>query len=269
MENNINCMPIIPMRGLVVFPYMTLNFDAGRDISIRAIDAAIEKRTSVFLVTQKNSDAEAPSVNDLYDVGTIARVKQTMRMPNGVTRVIVEGLRRGYVREVLSLRPYMNGVIEEMEEPYILESPLKDAYVLRMKKTYEEYFTVSPKVSMDDFMHIVTMDSPERICDSIAGNVDFNIETKQKILGSPDIRDRIEELILALANHTQIVELEGRIAQKVKERMDEHQKEYYMREQLRVIQEELGDGITEEAAEYEERIRKLKAKKEVKAFKGS
>ncbi len=252
------------MRGLVVFPYMTLNFDAGRDVSVKALEAAAENKTRVFLVTQRRSEVEHPTMSDLYEVGTIAQVKQIMRMPGGVTRVVVDGLKRGSIREVLSVKPYINGIVEEFDEYYSPDSPLKDAYMSRLKKTYEEYFALNPRLTAEDFMRILTMDSPDRLCDSIAGGVDLKIEVKQALLAEFDVYKRIEDLIVALNNHMQVVQIERQIAQKVKERMDKNQREYYMREQLRVIQEELGDGAAEEAAEYEEKINKLKAKKEIK-----
>ena len=138
MDINLQCIPVIPMRGMVVFPYMTLNFDAGRDVSIKAVQDAVENSSLIFLVSQKDADTENPTIEDIHTIGTVAKIKQVMNMPNGATRVVVGGIRRGAIREPVSTTPFFRAVIEEIDEFYDEGSTIQEAYKSRLKKAYEE-----------------------------------------------------------------------------------------------------------------------------------
>lgn len=266
MEMNLNCMPLIPMRGMVVFPYMTLNFDAGRDVSVKALEAAAEENSMIFLSAQKNAEKENPALEDIHTIGTVAKIKQVMHMPGGVTRVVVGGIRRGAIRELVSSKPYFKAVIEEYDEFYTQSSPLEEAYMNRLKKAYEEYFAQNPRLSAENYMSVMAIDEMGRLCDTIAAGVELKTEVKQEILEELDIYKRIERLIVAMNNRLQVMNIERKISHKVKERIDKNQKEYYLREQLKVIQDELGDkdGIGAEVSEYRDKIDKIKAGKDIK-----
>lgn len=266
MDINLSSMPLIPMRGMVVFPYMTLNFDAGRDVSIKALEASVGENSLVFLAAQKSAETENPTVSDVYTIGTIAKIKQVMNMPGGVTRVVVGGIRRGAIREVISQKPYFKAVIEEFDEIYGDNTPLDEAYKNRLKKEYEEYFAQNPKLSAEHYMSIMAIDDIGKLCDTIAGGVELKNETKQELLEELDIYRRVERLLVAMQNRLQIMRIEHKISHKVKEKLDKNQKEYYLREQMKVIQEELGDkdGIGARVTEYTEKLKKMKAAKEVK-----
>lgn len=269
MENETRCLPVIPMRGMVLFPYMNLNFDAARDISVKALEAAMENNSVVFLATQKDINTEKPTFNDIYEVGTVAIVKQIMRMPGGITRVIVKGLNRGVIITPLETSPYLKADITEYNEEYDsydYHGTTKDAYKNRLKKSYEEYFSQNPKLSAENFMQVMSIKNLSELCDVIAAEVDMDIEKRQELLEEFDIYERTETLVTEIQNQLEILRVEHQIAQKVKERIDKNQREYYLREQLKVIREELGDsdGITEEVEAYTAKIKKLKTTKEVK-----
>lgn len=269
MENETRCLPVIPMRGMVLFPYMNLNFDAARDISVKALEAAMENNSVVFLATQKDINTEKPTFNDIYEVGTVAIIKQIMRMPGGITRVIVKGLNRGVIITPLETSPYLKADITEYNEEYDsydYHGTTKDAYKNRLKKSYEEYFSQNPKLSAENFMQVMSIKNLSELCDVIAAEVDMDIEKRQELLEEFDIYERTETLVTEIQNQLEILRVEHQIAQKVKERIDKNQREYYLREQLKVIREELGDsdGITEEVEAYTAKIKKLKTTKEVK-----
>lgn len=266
MDINLQCMPLIPMRGMVVFPYMNLNFDAGRDVSVKALEAAVKDNSLVFLVAQKKAAEDRPKLEDMNTVGTIAKIKQVMNMPGGVTRVVVGGIRRGAVRELVMEEPYFKAVIEEFDEYYDEESPLQEAYKNRLKKAYEEYFAQNPKLNAENYMSVMEIDSMGRLCDTIAAGVELKLDIKQELLDELDIYKRIEKLIVAIHNRLQIMQYERKISRKVKERIDQNQKEYYLREQLKVIQDELGDkdGIGEDVKNYNDKIDKIRCSKDIK-----
>lgn len=269
MENETRCLPVIPMRGMVLFPYMNLNFDAARDISVKALEAAMENNSVVFLATQKDINTEKPTFDDIYEVGTVAIIKQIMRMPGGITRVIVKGLNRGVIITPLETSPYLKADITEYNEEYDsydYHGTTKDAYKNRLKKSYEEYFSQNPKLSAENFMQVMSIKNLSELCDVIAAEVDMDIEKRQELLEEFDIYERTETLVTEIQNQLEILRVEHQIAQKVKERIDKNQREYYLREQLKVIREELGDddGITEEVEAYTAKIKKLKTTKDVK-----
>ena len=266
MEKEIRYMPVVPMRGMVLFPHMTLNFDAARDMSVKALEAAMTDNSVIFLAAQKDINTEKPSFEDIYEIGTVAIIKQIMRMPGGITRVIVTGLKRGIIDDEAPENDFLKAGIIEYDEMYDENTPIKAAYERRLKKTYEEYFSQNPKLTADDFMHVMAIEELGKLCDVIAAGVELDVETRQDILSEFDVYSRVERLIVAIQNQFEVLKIERQIAQRVKERIDKNQREYYLREQLRVIQDELGDsdGIKAEAEEYTKKIKKLKTTKETK-----
>ncbi len=269
MEKELNYIPVVPMRGMVLFPHMVLNFDAARDMSVKALEAAVASDSIVFLTAQKDINKEKPEIEDLYDVGTVAVINQVMRMPGGVIRVIVKGLRRGIISDSAFDGAFLKAQIQEYDETledYTEKTPVREAYKRRLKKTYEEYFSQNPKLTADNFMLVMSMESLGELCDTVAAGVDMGVETKQNLLETFDVCERVETLIIALQNQFEVLKIEQQIARKVKERIDKNQREYYLREQLHVIQDELGDGdsLKAEVKEATEKIKKLKTSKETK-----
>ncbi|MDD6484743.1 MAG: endopeptidase La [Clostridiales bacterium] len=266
MNNDIIVLAVVPMRGMVVFPGMTLNFDAGRDASVKALEAAAQAQTEVFLTAQRSADVDEPEAADLYNIGTIAKIRQVMRIPGNAIRVVVEGVRRGVMREIVEKTPYFQAVVETVYSQYDIDHNTEAAYLRMLKRNYEEYFAQAPKLAAEGFMSVMSAKSLDRLCDIISAGVDFDPEKKQELLEEFDIIRRCEKLLSALSEQTQIARLEQQIAKKVKTNIDRNQKEYYLREQLKVIHEELGDGddIDDESEEYRKKIEKLKAPKDTK-----
>ena len=264
MENVLHYIPVIPMRGMVVFPHMSLNFDAGRDISIKGLTAASQEDSLVFLTAQKKTDKENPKLEDLYNIGTIAKIQQVMNLPGNIVRVIVTGIKRGAVRELTASKPYFKAVVEEFDELPDRDMTVNEAYMRQVRKTYEEYFAQNPKLNADNFMSILAAEDLGSLCDMAAGGMELRLEEKQKLLEEFDVHKRAEKLMVLIKENIDVLKVEQRIAKKVKENIDQNQKEYYLREQLKVITEELGDkdGINADVKDYKERIKKAKAGKE-------
>lgn len=266
MEKELKRVSVVPMRGMVLFPHMTLNFDAAREMSIKALESAAENDSIVFLAAQKDYTIEQPTVDDIYGIGTFAVIKQVMRMPGGITRVIVKGLERGIIENFISEKPFFEAEVQEFDDLYEENHPLKQAYIRRLKKSYEEYFSQNPKLTADNFMAVMGIEEIGELCDVIAASLEIDTKEKQEILSEFDSYDRAEKLIITIQNQLEVLKLEQQLAQKVKERIDKNQREYYLREQLKVIQDELGDtdGIKAEVEEYKQKINKLKTVKDTK-----
>lgn len=264
MENITRVIPAVPMRGLAVFPYMQLNFDVARDISVKAIEAAMAADSRVFLVMQKDINVMEPKPEDIYNVGTVAEIKQIMHLPGNVTRVIAKGNTRGIIRECVQERPYFSFEIETIDETYSGISTVEAAYCRTIKKKFEEYFAVNNKIQPDRFMSIMSVNHLGRLCDMVAAAIEFDSAVKQQLLEELDFSKRAEELIYQINRIIEVMEIEQTIIRKTKQRLDEHQREYFLREQMQVIQDELGDkdGIAAEVEEFKERIAKAKLGKD-------
>lgn len=260
MENTLHYIPVIPMRGMVVFPHMNVNFDAGRDVSVKGLSAASEENSVVFLTSQKQLDKENPKPEDLYNIGTIAQIKQVMRLPGNVTRVVVTGIARGAIREMTLTKPYFKAVVEEFHTEYEQDTAVNEAYERQLKKKYEEYFAQNPKLNADNFMSVMAIEDIDTLSDVIAGGLEIKLEERQALLEEFDAYKRAEKLMTAIDNNINVMRIEQNIIKKVRENIDKNQREYFLREQLKVISEELGDkdGITAEVKEYKERIKKAK-----------
>ena len=266
MENNTQVLPAIAMRGIVVFPHMQLNFDVARKASIKAIEAASGKDLRIFLVAQKKADVENPKESDIYRIGTIAVIKQVMHLPGNVTRLIVKGVSRAVIRNIEGMDPYIVCNVEEIDERESDSAETCEAYAKALKNKLEEYFSVNPKFQADKFINIIEIDELGKLCDTISAMLDIGVEDKQSLLDEFDSISRASELLYRLEHLIGVTKIENKIIRKTQERMDEHQHEYYLREQLQVIEEELGDkdGVGADAQEFRDSINKLKIKKEYK-----
>ncbi|MBQ3124621.1 MAG: endopeptidase La [Clostridia bacterium] len=266
MENKIHTLPAVAMRGLVMFPYMQLNFDVARPASIKAIEAASQGDSRIFLVTQKKAEIENPVEDDIYRVGTIAQIKQIMHLPGNVTRLIVKGLSRGIVCEYESNEPYIKCRVEEINELYSGVTETDEAYCRALKSKIEEYFAVNPRLQADKFVSIMEIRHLGQLCDTICSMVDFETDEKQTLLNELDHQSRAQELLYRLEHIIKVTELENKIIRKTHERINENQHEYFLREQLHVIEDELGDkdGIGAEVEEFRQKIESLDIKDEHK-----
>ncbi|MDN5276452.1 MAG: ATP-dependent Lon protease [Clostridiales bacterium] len=256
-NNKLRRIPCLPLRGLTVFPYMVLHFDVGRQKSIAALEEAMVNDQELLLVTQKDAKMDDPGFDDIYHVGTVSKIKQLLKLPGDTIRVLVEGLKRGRIVECISTDPYFEVEIEEIEEndpePGNLE---QEALMRSVLDIFEDYVKLGNRVSPDTLISVNAVEKPGQLADIIAANVLVKIEDKQSILEAFDPQDRLEKLYGILTREIQILEIERKINQRVKKQIDKLQREYYLREQLKAIQKELGekDGIGEEVEEYRRKI---------------
>ena len=266
MDKKIHILPTVALRGLVMFPYMQLNFDVARDKSIKAIENAMQGNSRVFLISQRDPNNENPDEEDLYRVGTITEIKQVMHLPGNVTRLIVKGISRGIIRSFESKDPYFECGIEEVGEEVLSLTDEDEAYMRALRHKLQEYFAVNPKLQPDKFMNIMGLKNLGQMCDTISAMAEFDDTKKQLLLNEFDHRTRASELLCFLENLIEVTDLENKILRKTQERINENQHEYFLREQMHVIEEELGDkdGIGADAEGFRKKIESLRIKKESK-----
>ena len=268
----VQTMPVLPLRGLTVYPYMELYFDVGREISVKALDASMQGDQKVLLVTQKDARHEDPSPEKLYAVGTIAKVKQLVRISNDTIRVRVEGGVRGRIVRYVSEEPFLRAEVAEFPDARITKRKLRvEAMRRHMLSAFDDYVKLNGKYSPDSVMNIVAIEEIGQLTDAVAANIFIKTELKQELLeiNSPVVR--LEALTRILLHEIEILTIEREIGGKVRKQIEKSQREYYLREQLKVLQNELGDrdGILAEADEYRERLEAANLPEEVaeKAFK--
>ena len=263
-------LPLIPLRGLAIFPYMILNFDVGRDISLKALDAGALNDDIVFLTSQKEAETDEPTTEDFYHVGTICKIKQMIKLPGDTVRVLVEGISRGKIKEVEmdEEQGYFKAIIEEIayDAENVEEDIEVEALVRNVFDAFEEYINIGNRVSPEILISLADLDNVDKFIDTIAANIYLKPEQKQSILEEFDVKKRLELIYTILLEEIEILKIEKKITLRVKKQMNKVQKEYYLREQLRAIQKELGeeDDINSEADEYREKLKKIKAPKETK-----
>ncbi|HHW07516.1 MAG TPA: endopeptidase La [Clostridia bacterium] len=256
-------LPLLPLRGLLVFPNMVIHLDVGRDRSVNAIDEAMNSDREILLVMQKDAQVDVPDLDDVYQIGTVAEIKQLLKLPGGTIRVLVEGLTRARITRLLETDPVMRVEVEIPGETY--EKTLEiEALVRNLRELFEQYVKVSKKIPPETVMAVVAIEEPGRLADVIASHLILKLSDKQEILEAIDIKERLEKLLQILTNEMEILELERRISARVRRQMEKTQKEYYLREQLKAIQKELGEK-DEKAAEVDELREKIEKAKLPKA----
>lgn len=267
MDTMIRKMPAIALRGMVILPGMVAHFDVSRDKSIRAVEESMMDEQHIFLVAQKDMEKENPNSSDVYKIGTIAEVKQVIKLQNNIVRVLVEGRERAELSDFLECQDYFWAEIirfeEETEEELLPE--VRRAMVRTLQENFARYLVVNPKLGRDLQRHVNEMEDLQKLMDILANNLPLHYEEKQRILEAVSLTERYEVLMALLLTEIEVTAIKNDLQKKVKERVDKNQKEYVLREQMRVIREELGEDNTETEAEgYLERLKKLKADKEVK-----
>ncbi|NLV77614.1 MAG: AAA family ATPase, partial [Tissierellia bacterium] len=261
-------LPLIPLRGMSVFPHMVIHFDVGRDKSVKALEKAMVEDSLILLCSQKDAKVEEPTIDDFYHIGTIARIKQMLKLPGGTIRVLVEGISRGRIVEITKDEEYLEAEVEEFTydaDNIKLDKELEAAMRLVISD-FEEYLALSNRLSPDILITIMDIDDPGRLADVIASYINFKIEDHQKILETFDFYKRLEILHGILQEEIELLKIEEKINQRVKKQITKVQKEYYLKEQMRAIQKELGedDDLIEEIEEYKQKLDKIKMPKEVK-----
>ena len=266
MDKITKLLPLIPLRGMNIFPYMVLHFDVGREKSILALEDAMLNNQEIFLVSQKVSKIEEPEEKDIYSIGTICNVKQILKLPGDAIRVLVEGIKRGKILEYKDKEPFVRVELEIIEDELYEDNKKCKAYIKSIDKAFEEYINLSVNNFPDALFSLEETEEPGRYCDMVSSYLILKPETKQELLETVEVIKRLEKLLFILKNEVEVLKIEKKIGSKVKGRIDKIQKEYYLREQMKAIQEELGedDENKREVVEYENKIKKAKLPKEAK-----
>lgn len=265
--NNFEDIPVVPLRGLVVYPNMTLHFDVGRKKSVAALNTAMDTHQMIFLVSQIDSSIEDPSERDVYEVGVICKVKQMIKIPNSSNlRVIVEGIARATIVTMYTDGDHFNAVVDRAPIYDVEVSPENTAYIRTVKKEYEVYASMFKKISNEVVAKIICCEDIAELTDYICENSFFSFSDKQSMLEEFDPQERIKKLTVLLKKETTSLEIEAEIQDKLQKEIDKGQREYYLREEMKVISDELGEGDTplEEADEYKAKINNLKCSDEIK-----
>ncbi|MGO5005840.1 endopeptidase La [Bacillus wiedmannii] len=255
MNTNERIVPLLPLRGVLVYPTMVLHLDVGRDKSIQALEQAAMDENIIFLAMQKEMNIDDPKKDDIYSVGTVAKVKQMLKLPNGTLRVLVEGLHRAEVVEFIEEENVAQVSIKTVTEE--VEDDLEEKALMRtLLEHFEQYIKVSKKVSNETFATVADVEEPGRLADLIASHLPIKTKQKQEILEIVSVKERLHTLISIIQDEQELLSLEKKIGQKVKRSMERTQKEYFLREQMKAIQTELGDkeGKGGEVEELREKI---------------
>ena len=260
-------LPMIPLRGLSVFPNMVLHFDIGREKSINALEKAMVNNQFVFLASQIDENTDLPTPDDFYHLGTIGRIKQMLRLPGDSIRVLVEGICRGKIEEVQFEVPYFQCRVRPLSIPESLASdPATEALMRTVLTSFDEYINLNQNLSPEVFASVVTIEKAGQMADSIASHIEIRLEDKQTLLETLDPNERLEKLNGILLKEIEILKIEQDISTKVKSQINQNQREYYLREQMRAIQEELGvaEDIEDEVAGYMEKLEELELEEKTK-----
>ncbi len=265
LKNDKQILPVIPLRGLVLFPDMMLHFDIGRKKSILALNEAMSKDQKVFFVAQKNMKDDEPTEEQLHSIGVVAKIKQILRQPGNIVRVLIEGNYRAKIDKFVAEEPFLVANILLTEKKIMTISSKSEALIRKTKELFEKYLEISPQMPPDLIVGVRSCDDAGDLADFIASNIALKYQDKQKILSEISPLIRLDNLMLMLSDELNILSLEENINVKLRNRIDKNQKEYYLREQIKVISEELGEGDNpqSEAEELRNKIRKLNISEEI------
>lgn len=269
-------MPAVALRGLTILPGMIAHFDISRARSLRAVEEAMEQDQKIYLVTQRNVDSEDPTQEDLYQMGIVADIKQVVRLQNDVVRILVDGISRAALLGFTGNEKYLEAEICYCDSNAdSLPEDLREAMLLGVREAFHRYAAVVGKISKELIRQIDQYEDLEKLIDYVTNNLPVSYELKQQVLEAEDINDRYQVIVSLLLSQVEVISIKNELQKKVKVRVDKHQKEYVLREQLGVIREELGENADSEADEYEKKLSELdapdyvkeKTKKEIKRFR--
>lgn len=267
MDSVMKSLPMVALRGLTIMPEMVVHFDVSRERSVTAVQQAMMEDQKIFLVAQKFIETEDPGQEDVYSIGTVATIRQVIKLPKKIVRVLVSGEQRGRLAGISEKEPYLKAEVELLEETdFGIENEIqKEAMARNLREVLTEYADKSGKMSKEAVKELISMGDLKKLINEIACSVPFSYTEQQKLLEELDIKKRYEKLCSELTDEIQIIDVKKEIQKKVKERVDRHQREYILMEELKVIRQELGEdsGISD-AEEFEEAAAKLEAPEEVK-----
>jgi ATP-dependent Lon protease len=259
-------LPLLPVKDIVVFPYMVLPLFVTREKSIKSLEEALAKDRLIFLVSQKNLSEEEPTVKDLYRVGTVALVMKMLKLPDGKIKILIQGLSKASIREILHVTPYLLVKIENIKDPFLTEITLELEALMRSVREQLERIASYGKLISPDLMFVLeSVDDPGRLADLVASNLELPVEKAQEILEIFDPIERLKMVSDLLGKEVQVLTMQAKIQSQAREEMTKTQREYYLREQMRAIRSELGevDERSKEFKELRQKIKKAKMPQEV------
>ncbi|MDP4124175.1 MAG: endopeptidase La, partial [Bacillota bacterium] len=248
-------IPLLPLRGLLVYPTMVLHLDVGRDKSVQALEQAMMHDHMIFLATQQDISIDEPGEDEIFTVGTYTKIKQMLKLPNGTIRVLVEGLKRAHIVKYNEHEDYTSVDIQLIHEDDSKDTE-DEALMRTLLDHFDQYIKISKKISAETYAAVTDIEEPGRMADIVASHLPLKLKDKQDILETADVKDRLNKVIDFINNEKEVLEIEKKIGQRVKRSMERTQKEYYLREQMKAIQKELGDkeGKTGEVQTLTEKI---------------
>ncbi len=257
MPKNIKTMILLPLRGVLVFPYMIIHLDVGREKSINALEQVMMQDRLIMLATQRDAQNDKPMPADIYESGTVAEIKQLLKLPGGTMRVLVEGLHRARITKYVKEEPFFEVEVQEFKDVIVRKTPEMEAQSRMLAYQFEQWAKLSKKIPPETISTVVTVDDPDRLSDLILGHLPLKLEDRQELLAAVDVHKRIDLLTEIINREMEILEIEKKISGRVRKQMEKTQKEYFLREQMKAIQQELGDK-DERASEVEEYRQKMK-----------
>jgi len=259
-------LPVLPLRDIVVFPHMIVPLFVGREKSVRALEAVMRDDKQILLVAQKNAAQDDPGVDDLYKVGTVSTVLQLLKLPDGTVKVLVEGGKRAQIAAYKSTDPYFEAFAAPMTEEETAEGRETEALARSVVTQFESYIKLNKKIAPEVLVSINQIEDPAKLADTVASHLSLKISEKQELLETPGVAARLERVFAHMEGEIGVLQVEKRIRNRVKRQMEKTQREYYLNEQLKAIQKELGEGEDgkDEAAELEAKIKATKLSKEAR-----
>ncbi|HIL94212.1 MAG TPA: endopeptidase La, partial [Cycloclasticus sp.] len=240
-KQNLTNLPVLPLRDVVVYPHMVIPLFVGRDRSIQAIDLAMDDNKKIVLIAQKNPDQDDPKEADLYEVGTLATILQLLKLPDGTVKVLVEGEQRVSIDNIHANDKLFAADVTLLDDELDLEESEMDVLIRTVTSAFENYVKLNKKIPPEVLTSLSGIEGPGRLADTMSAHMVLKVEEKQKILEAHNLRERLEHLMLLMESEVDILEMEKQIRTRVKQQMEKNQREYYLSEQMKAIQKELGD----------------------------
>ncbi|MDG2417127.1 MAG: LON peptidase substrate-binding domain-containing protein [Pelagibacterales bacterium] len=263
---NINKIPVLPLRDIVVFPHMVVPLFVGRDKSVKALESVMKGDKKIMLITQKSASVDDPKKNDLFDFGTVANVLQLLKLPDGTVKVLVEGLNRASINVFFENEEFLQADVDQIIET--IDSSDKQLRAMSKSTTdeFDKYVNLNKKIPPEVLGTINEIDELGKLSDTIASHLSIKLSDKQQILESVDLYVRFEKILSFIQSELDVLQVEKKIRGRVKNQMEKTQREYYLNEQMKAIQKELGENEDgkDDISEYEEKIEKMKLTKEAK-----
>ena len=259
-------IPVLPLRDVVVYPHMVIPLFVGREKSIDALDVAMKEDKQILLVAQKQAEVDDPEFDDLYEIGTLANILQLLKLPDGTVKVLVEGSQRSQVKQYKKTGTYYSAVVTEIKDQLSISEKELEVLMRTTINSFDQYVKLNSKIPPEVLNSLAGVDDPGRLADTMAAHMSLKVEEKQVMLEMNDISLRLEKLMKLMEGEVDVLEMEKKIRTRVKQQMEKNQREYYLNEQMKAIQKELGemDDVPNEIEELEQKIEAAGMSKEAK-----